>query len=189
MADIVDRYGAQSQSGLVEEIYRRYPWFALNSEIPARNLVAVQRPERAKPAVYTAGYEGKSVDAFFNVLHGIDALIDVRANPSSRKYGFSKRGLSQLCTRLELKYHHMPSLGVPSSARIGLGSHASYQRLLRRYEETLLPQHLAEVEELGRLMCQRPSVLVCMEKDVHCCHRSKLAKAVKSTTGLEIVHL
>ena len=191
VSDIVARYGAQSQGALVEEIYQRYPWFALNSELPARDLVSVQRPEKAKPAVYTAGYEGKSVDAFFNdlLLHGIDALIDVRANPSSRKYGFSKRGLDQLCTRLELKYHHMPSLGIPSSARVGLGSYASYQRLLSTYEESLLPQHSPDVEELGRLMRQTPSVLVCLEKDVRCCHRSKLARAVRNTTGLEIVHL
>ena len=191
VSDIVDQYGAWSQNILVRDIYRKYPWFALNSELPERNLVSTQRPERAKPAVYTAGYEGKSVDAFFNDLlsHGIDALIDVRANPSSRKYGFSKRRLGQLCDRLELEYRHMPSLGVPSSARVGLESHVSYQRLLSRYEQSMLPQHSAEVKELGCFMRQKPSVLVCMEKDVQCCHRSKLAKAVADSTGLEVIHL
>ena len=191
VSDIVDQYGARSQNILVRDIYRKYPWFALNSELPERNLVSTQRPERAKPAVYTAGYEGKSVDAFFNDLlsHGIDALIDVRANPSSRKYGFSKRRLGQLCDRLELEYRHMPSLGVPSSARVGLGSHASYQRLLSRYEQSMLPQHSAEVKELGCFMRQKSSVLVCVEKDVQCCHRSRLAKAVADFTGLEVIHL
>ena len=189
--DIVDQYGVRSQNILIRDIYRKYPWFAINSELPERNLVSTQRPERAKPAVYTAGYEGKSVDAFFNDLlsHGIDALIDVRANPSSRKYGFSKRRLSQLCDRLELEYRHIPSLGVPSSARVGLGSHASYQHLLSRYEQSMLPQHSAEVKELGCFMRQKPSVLVCMEEDVQCCHRSRLAKAVADSTGLEVIHL
>ena len=191
VSDIVDQYGARSQNILIRDIYRKYPWFAINSELPERNLVSTQRPERAKPAVYTAGYEGKSVDAFFNDLlsHSIDALIDVRANPSSRKYGFSKRRLSQLCDRLELEYRHIPSLGVPSSARVGLGGHASYQRLLSRYEQSMLPQHSAEVKELGCFMRQKPSVLVCMEKDVQCCHRSRLAKAVADSTGLEVIHL
>ena len=191
VSDIVDQYGARSQNILVRDIYRKYPWFALNSELPERNLVSTQHPERAKPAVYTAGYEGKSVDAFFNDLlsHGIDALIDVRANPSSRKYGFSKRRLGQLCDRLELEYRHIPSLGIPSSARVGLGSHASYQLLLSRYEQSMLPQHSAEVKELGCFMRQKPSVLVCMEKDVQSCHRSRLAKAVADSTGLEVIHL
>ena len=191
VSDIVDQYGARSQNTLVSDIYRKYPWFALNSELPERNLVSTQRPERAKPAVYTAGYEGKSIDAFFNDLlsHGIDALIDVRANPSSRKYGFSKRRLGQLCDRLELEYRHIPSLGIPSSARVGLGSHASYQLLLSRYEQSMLPQHSAEVKELGCFMRQKPSVLVCMEKDVQSCHRSRLAKAVADSTGLEVIHL
>lgn len=191
VSDIVDRYGALSQNALIKNMYARYPWFALNSELPERNLVSTQRPRRAKPAVYTAGYEGKSVDAFFNalLLHGIDALIDVRANPSSRKYGFSKRRLSKLCGRLDIEYRHMPNLGVPSSARTSLGSYASYQRLLSWYECSMLPQHGAAVEELGGLMGQKPSVLVCVEADIECCHRSRLAKAVADSTGLEVVHL
>ena len=189
--DIVNRHSARSPNALISDIYRRYPWFALNSELPERNPVSTQRPERAKPAVYTVGYEGKSVDAFFNDLlsNGIDALIDVRANPFSRKYGFSRPRLSQFCDRLRLEYRHMPNLGIPGSARTGLESHASYQRLLNRYERSMLPQHCAEVEELGCLMRQRPSVLVCVEKDVQCCHRSRLANAVANTTGLEVVHL
>ena len=189
--DIVDRYGTLSQNALVRDIYRRYPWFALNSELSEHNLVSTQRPERANPAVYTAGYEGKSVDAFLNDLlsHGIDALIDVRANPSSRKYGFSKLRLGQFCDRLDLEYRHIPSLGIPGSARIGLGSRVSYQHLLSRYERSMLPQHCVEVEELGCFMRQRPSVLMCVEKDVQCCHRSRLANAVAHTTGLEVIHL
>ena len=188
---IVKQYGRMDQKSLVRDIYRKYPWFALNSQLPERRLASIPRRKKASPAVYTAGYEGKSVDAFFNHLLklGIDVLIDVRANPISRKYGFSGIRLGQFCERLGLEYRQVPSLGIPGNARTGLGNFPSYQRLLARYERSTLPQRRAEVEEVGLFMCRKPSVLVCVEKDVHCCHRSRLANAVADKTSLEVVHL
>ena len=188
--DIVRRYGRLSQNDLVSDVYRRYPWFALNSQLPERRLASIQRPKKAPPAVYTVGYEGKSVDTFFNHLLklGIDVLIDVRANPISRKYGFSGARLGQFCERLWLEYCHVPSLGIPSNARTGLSTFASYQRLLNRYGRLILAKRCEEVEEVGQF-CRRPSVLMCFEKDVHYCHRGRLADAVADTTGLEVVHL
>ena len=113
VADILTRYGKLSQRALIREVYRRYPWFALNSKLPERNSVSVPRPKKARPAVYTAGYEGRSVDAFFNDLltWGIHVVVDVRANPVSRKYGFSGLRLVEFCKKLGLQYRHKPTLG------------------------------------------------------------------------------
>ena len=113
VAQIIRRYGRRSQKALVSDVYRRYPWFALNSQLPERKLASLQRPEKAPPAVYTAGYEGKSVDAFFNQLLklGIDVLIDVRANPISRKYGFAGARLGQFCERLGPRVLSRPEFG------------------------------------------------------------------------------
>ena len=191
VADVLKRYGKMNQKALIREVYGRYPWFALNSKLPERDSVSVQRPKKARPAVYTAGYEGRSVDAFFNDLlkRGIHVVIDVRANPVSRKYGFSRLRLDEFCKKLGLQYRHVPTLGIPGTARAGLNGFTSYQRLLKRYEEAMLPERSAEVQDVGRLMHRQPSVLVCVEKDVRCCHRSRLAEAVARETGLEVVHL
>lgn len=191
VTEIVRRYGQLSQYALVSDVYRRYPWFAHNSQLPERKFASIQLPEKAPPAVYTAGYEGKSVEAFFNQLLklGIEVFIDVRANPISRKYGFAKARLSQFCERLGLEYRHVPSLGIPSSARAGLNTLSQYQRLLSRYEQWMFSHRYTEVEEVGQIMCQRPSVLVCVEKNVLCCHRARLADAVADTTGLEVINL
>ena len=191
VADILTRYGKMNQKALIREVYSRYPWFALNSKLPERDSVSVQRPKKARPAVYTAGYEGRSVDAFFNDLlkRGIHVVVDVRANPVSRKYGFSGLRLVEFCKKLGLQYRHVPTLGIPGAARAGLNGFTSYQRLLKRYEEAMLPERAAEVQEVGRFMQRQPSVLVCVEKDVRCCHRSRLAEAVARETGLEVVHL
>ena len=67
VADILARYGRMSRKTLIGEVYSRYPWFALNSKLPEWNSVSVRRPRKARAAVYTAGYEGRSVDAFFNL--------------------------------------------------------------------------------------------------------------------------
>lgn len=191
VAEILGRYGRMNQKALIRDVYSRYPWFALNSKLPERRVASIRRPKKAPPAVYTAGYEGRSVDAFFNDImkRGIDVVVDVRANPVSRKYGFSGLRLTEFCKKLGLDYRHVPSLGIPSSARAGLNGFASYQRLLNRYEQAMLPERLAEVKDVGRLMRRQPSVLVCVEKDVRCCHRSRLADAVAQATGLEVIHL
>lgn len=188
---LIDKYGKTSQDALVEMVYREYPWFALNSELLERSLDAFDNVPEAQPAVYTAGYEGKSIDSFLNSLleRGMKTIIDVRANPVSRKYGFSKNRLGYLCGKLDLNYHPMPGLGIPSKNRVGLENYASYQCLLDQYEHSILSSRSDEVTALASCMGAKSSVLVCVEEDVECCHRSRLAKAVANISGLEVIHL
>lgn len=191
VTDIVSRYARMTKKSLVIDVYKRYPWFATNSVLPERHVASIPPTNIAEPAVYTAGYEGKSVDAFFCHLlkKGIEVVIDVRANPISRKYGFSGLRMKNISESLGLEYRHVPRLGVPGSVRTDLSSFASYQRLLFQYERLALPHRGAEIEEVAQIMCRKPSVLVCFEKDALCCHRSKLADAVANVTELEVVHL
>jgi len=191
VSDVVKHYGQLNTRSLLRSVYTRYPWFALKSELPERNLATVQRPDNAPPAAYTIGYEGRSVDAFFNGLleRGITGIIDVRANSVSRKYGFAGRRLGEFCKQLELQYNHRPALGISSAERADLAGFDSYQRLLDRYEETMLPERSADIAEVGDLMQRQASVLLCVEKDVRCCHRSRLAQAVSEAADLEVIHL
>ncbi len=188
---VVGNYGNTSREAILEDVYRRYPWFALNSELPQRNFASIEPPLKAPPAVYTSGYEGMSVEAFFNRLlkQGIRLLIDVRANPVSRKYGFAGSRLRQFCERLGLSYWHEPSVGIPREARSELNDLASYRRLFRHYEESILSAQLKKIAELGRIMSENPSVLVCFEKDVERCHRGCLAPYIARESGLKVIHL
>lgn len=188
---IVSKYAAMDQTELLRGVYERYPWYALKSEL--EHLLPTHLPEKvtAAPAVYTVGYEGKSVDAFFNDLlrAGMKLIVDVRANPASRKYGFSKQALSDISSKLGLAYRHLPELGVPGDERAELSDFASYQKLLDHYAQTTLPQREREIEQLGVLMSSAPSVLLCFEKDIRCCHRTRLAGAVAAASNLEVKHL
>lgn len=189
--NVIRRYGRESQTRLVGEVYARYPWYATRSELTDLKPKTSVRTKKAQPAVHTAGYEGKSVDAFFNDLlkKGIKLIIDVRANPVSRRYGFSKRQFSEIARRLGLDYCHMPKLGIPSEYRTDLTDFESYQRLLMKYERLMLPKFEKEICDLSKLIKKTPAVLVCVEKDVRCCHRSRLADVVSRRNGLEVKHI
>ena len=141
--------------------------------------------------VYTVGYEGKSVDEFFDDLleAGRGGILDVRANPVSRKYGFAKRSMGRIAEQLGLTYQHLPELGIPGDRRARLSDFASYQRLLDQYETTMLPGRTTEVKAAAQLLRSRPSALLCMESDVRCCHRGRLAKRIAADEGLHVTHL
>lgn len=148
-------------------------------------------PPSGPSPIFTAGYEGCSVEAFLDELlvNGIRLIADVRSNPSSRKYGFSRRSLEAFSQRVGLEYRNFPSLGIPGKARKGLDGFASYQRLLDSYERQVISRQAADVSELSSLAKASPTVLVCKEQDVRYCHRSRLATAVAEATGLAIRHL
>ncbi len=185
------RYGAKAQNSLLRDVYARYPWFATKTE--RKDLLPATMPPSpfAPAAVYTIGYEGNSIDGFLDRIlrAGIRGIADVRANPVSRKYGFARSSLSGIAEKLGINYRHYPQLGIASVHRANLNGFASYQRLLDRYERTMLPRQTAGVAALAEVVQTEATTLLCVESDVRCCHRSRLANAVARVSGLSIRHL
>lgn len=186
VATIVRRFGHRPIEETRRYVYQRFPWFTVNSKRERR----MHRPV-ASPAVYTAGYEGLLIDGFLDMLlrHGMERLIDVRANPVARRYGFHGSTLDRLCCALGMEYVHVPELGVPSECRRGLKTRADYEHLLRRYEAETLGSATESLARVASLMATKPSVLVCLEADPTRCHRTRLAGAVAARTGLTVVHV
>lgn len=187
IATVTHQYGDLSGSDLIETVYAHYPWFTVNSDLPGK--CREHRPV-ATIAIYTAGYEGKTVDEFLNLLmrSGIRRLIDVRYNPISRRYGFHKSTLKQLCNSLQIDYQHLPGLGIPGSARADLGSSDSYVTLFKEYRCGLLNRS-NDLQTAISLLASEPSVLVCMEANPECCHRNVLAQHLTGIMALPIKHL
>ena len=134
----------------------------------------------------TIGYEGRSYEAYFNQLlgAGISRLCDVRRNPFSRKWGFSKRLLSQGCEELGIRYEPFPELGIASKHRARLAGRAAYDRLFARYEATTLPRCRDAVDRIARWIDAGERVaLTCYERDSRDCHRSRLALAIDKTAA------
>jgi hypothetical protein len=189
--EVTDAYGSIRRKALLQDVYARYGWYASKSELQHLCPAGPPRLPRAPLAVYTVGYEGKSVDRFFDGLlrAGVHAVLDVRANPVSMKYGFAKSSLRDIAVKLGLEYHHLPELGIASSDRADLDGYDSYQQLMKRYEDVMLPQRKLAIVKLIGLLRQRPSALLCMERDVSCCHRGRLASAAARQSGLSVIHL
>jgi hypothetical protein len=188
---IVSKYGKIPLRTLLKDVYARYPWYASNSDL--KDLVPDDAPKpRAAPvSVYTMGYEDRSVDGFFNKLlrAGIRSIVDVRANPVSRKYGFARSSLASLAGKLGVGYMHRPELGISSEKRRDVQTPAEFRELFGYYEREILPEEAEAVVKVAELVRTVPSVLVCMEKEAVDCHRSRLATRVASLTNLKIVHL
>ena len=100
------------------------------------------RPSPKAAALTTIGYEGRTLESYLNTLigAGVTLLCDVRRNPNSRKYGFSKSTLASGCGRVGIRYAHFPELGITSEKRRNLETQADYDGLFREYEEKNLPK-------------------------------------------------
>ena len=185
---VLQKYGKLSETELMDAVYERYGWFAINSLREGQRRIP--RPVTV-PAVFTVGYEGKSVDGFLNDLIkiGIQAIIDVRHNPVARRYGFHKNTLSTLCNNLMIDYTHIPELGIPSPWRFELNTREDYKRLFDRYEAEILPNRVDAIANVADAIRNKPCALMCMETDPSLCHRSRVATAVSELTALPIVHL
>ena len=182
------KYGELKGDKLVQDIYRRYPYYAINSEIAVRlmdrqdlSAIADQRPKDNSTCFFTIGYEGSSFDGYLNrlVKNNIKTLIDVRRNPLSRKYGFSKKTLSETVKKLGIDYVHIPELGIASDKRQELNTQADYDRLFAVYEKEELKQNRKSLLELFEtFLANKRVAITCFEADVRMCHRGRIAKAL-----------
>ncbi len=79
ISKIVQKYGSMRRRELIGLVYGRYARYVARSEIGGRVPRAGATSPLREVAVYTVGYEGKSVDAFFDGLTtaGIQAVLDV----------------------------------------------------------------------------------------------------------------
>ena len=145
---------------LVKKTYREFPQYTLRSKIADRHFTAEELKQRqfafavdTKPGVFSIGYEGLTIDSFLHKLiaNSITVVVDVRNNPQSMKYGFSKKSFKQYIESAGMKYIHVPELGIPSSMRKGLGESVSHKTLFKTYESKLLPKHETKIKQLFRL--------------------------------------
>ncbi len=195
LAAFAQRYEKLRGDALVAETYRRFPYYATRSEMAERlfrndehGLAAIEaaRPHPAKAGIYTIGYEGRSLEAYLNQLlfKGVTLLCDVRRNPLSRKYGFSKGTLAHACEGVGIRYEHLPELGIASEERRGLDSPSAYELLFSTYRRETLPGQLELLTRIrGWVKSGERVALTCFEALAQQCHRHCVADALKERFG------
>lgn len=201
MNQFAKRYASLRGDALVAEAYRRHPYYAIRSEMAERVLagdeqaliaINVARPAASQPGLCTIGYEGRTLEDYLNRLiqAGVTILCDVRRNPLSRKYGFSKGTLSNACEGVGIRYEHLPELGIASEERRELHTQADYDALFVTYERETLPKQPKALKTIrGWIEAGERVALTCFEKLPKQCHRHCVAEALEGLMQKTAVHL
>jgi uncharacterized protein (DUF488 family) len=139
--------------------------------------------------VFTIGYEQTTMAEFLAALQGagVERVIDVRALPLSRRPGFSKNILAASLREAGLEYVHLKALGTPKPGR-DAAKKGDVATLERVYEHQLeLPEAQMQAAQMRALAAEKPSALLCYERDPSHCHRTLLLAA--EGEGMEVVDL
>ena len=143
----------------------------------------------ARMRIFTIGYEGATMEEFLSALRaaGVERVIDVRGLPLSRRPGFSKTPLSGALSKAGIEYIHLKALGTPSAGRTAAraGRQSDLERIYAGQLE--LPEAMAQSARMLELAAEKPSALLCFERDPAHCHRTLLLNAVAQ--GAEVVDL
>src|SRR3954453_3345607 len=139
--------------------------------------------------IFTIGYEGATVGEFVAALQNaaVTRVIDVRALPLSRRPGFSKTPLRAALQEAGIDYVHLKALGTPAGGRTAArgGRRADMARIYAGQLE--LPEAMVQAAQMLELARERPSALLCMEREPAHCHRTLLLDSV--APDAEVVHL
>jgi uncharacterized protein (DUF488 family) len=185
---IKSSYGSMDSDALMKHTYRNFPYWGINS-VKAKSIlnteellaVSKQRNNTDDVVLYTIGYEGISLEAYLNRLikNGVRLLVDVRSNPLSMKFGFSKSQLKRYCESLNIEYVHIPEVGITSDQRQELNTQADYDHLFKKYKKETLNKTQSTQEYIVSLLENYQKIaLTCFEADICQCHRKHLADAI-----------
>jgi uncharacterized protein (DUF488 family) len=144
-------------------------------------------------AVFTVGYEERTIDEFVQRLqkYDIKVLVDVREIPASRKKGFSKTKLNEMLGSVGIKYLHVRELGSPRELRKKLYADKDYTYFFSEYKKHL-NRNIDVLEHLySEVISNESSCLMCMERLPSQCHRKVVAERIKEINGngLQINHI
>jgi hypothetical protein len=193
--EIKSLYGKMDSTALMKHTYINYPFFAINS-IKASSILTkgeLEKVNKCKPLnnktiLFTIGYEGISLEEYLTrlVKNDVKILVDVRNNPQSMKYGFSKNQLKNYCASLGIEYVHFPEVGVQSNQRQELNAQVDYDNLFAGYKRNNLSKTKSTQTAILNLLIKHKRIaLTCFEANIWQCHRKHLAESIELLPGFE----
>jgi hypothetical protein len=163
--DLLDKFAVQHLKNTKNETFK---------------IPEIKLQENTKYALYTIGYEGVSIDEYINKLlkHNIKILCDVRKNAYSNKFGFSKDLLQKALNIFDIKYFHLPNLGIESSERKNLVAEKNHTKLFADYRQKVCNAQNAK-PLIDFINSKENIAITCFEKDHNLCHRGTLSQYIK----------
>jgi uncharacterized protein (DUF488 family) len=201
LQEVNANYGKMSATALMKHTYINFPFYAIKSEA-AENILTKEelekvtktKPKGKKTVLFTIGYEGISLEEYLVRLlkNDVKVLVDVRNNPLSMKYGFSKSQLKKYCASLGIEYVHIPEVGIQSDQRQELNTQSDYDKLFAVYRKNNLSKTTNSQNEILKLLKQHKRIaLTCFEANICQCHRKHLAEAIETLPDFnyEVKHI
>lgn len=189
LSQVKTQYGNMSANTLMKHTYVNFPYWAINS-VKAQDILSEEqlqkviskRPNGNETILFTIGYEGISLEEYLNRLikNDVKVLVDVRKNPLSMKFGFSKSLLQKYCNSIGIEYVHFPEVGIHSDQRQTLNTQEDYDCLFEIYKKDNLSSTSATQEKIIELLKSKERIaLTCFESNICQCHRKHLAESIE----------
>lgn len=143
--------------------------------------------------LFTVGHGARSQDELCGLLHaaGVEAVVDVRRYPGSRRHPqFARHALELWLPEASLGYRWEPALGgfraaVPGSPDTGL-RHRSFQAYAGHMRTDEFRRAIDILLDDART---RQSAVMCSESLWWRCHRRLIADHVSLVNGIEVRHV
>lgn len=138
--------------------------------------------------LFTIGYEGKTLDEMLDQLDAaqVELLIDVRAVAASRRPGFSKTALAGALKERGIDYLHLRPLGTPKAGREAARKGRIGEMHTIFEEQLQTPEAELAMEQAQAAAAERPTALLCFERDAGHCHRQIVADRLVRRAGFEV---
>jgi len=171
--EILDKF--QDTDDLVNYIHKKYPEYSIKSEWDMGGKTKVILD--SEPKFFLIGYENRDIDDLMNELiqNNIDHLVDVRYNAKSMKFDYNKNRLEGFLSKVNIKYFHIPELGIDESSRKGLKNKEDFEGLFEAYR-LKLKEKKQYLDQLIELHANNRTALLCYERDYNSCHRREVGK-------------
>ena len=143
--------------------------------------------------LFTIGHSNHSLERFLALLvqHEVEALVDIRRFPGSRKHPhFNRDNLTVALPKLGVEYHWLEALGGrrhmqrDESPNLGLENNG-----FRNYADYMLTDEFREgVEQLLEVARQHRTAIMCAEGLFWQCHR-RLVSDFLVANGVTVQHI
>ncbi len=142
--------------------------------------------------LWTIGHSTRSAEEFNQILaaHSIEALIDVRSFPGSRRYPqFNKQQLANALPENGIAYFHLPELGGRRQTRKDSNNTAWKNQSFRGYADHMETGEFQQgIERLLQIAGEKRAAIMCAEALWWRCHRSLISDFLK-VRGVEMIHI
>jgi uncharacterized protein (DUF488 family) len=151
----------------------------------------LKRIEAVK-SIWTIGHSTRSAAEFKEILllNQIEALVDVRSFPGSRRYShFNKAELAANLEAAGILYAHNPQLGGRRGPSPTSRNTAWQNASFRAYADHMETEEFAEgIAQLLEVATTKRTAIMCAEALWWRCHRSLIADYLKAH-GVQVIHI